>query len=93
MFDLLTQSQYIVAQNVIPDQYTWHILAAATNPVSDLQVNVVTMDSFYARYGAPRRSYCINEYINAGEDRVNSANVWHMVRSNLSLFRCQLLTY
>lgn len=72
--------QYIVAQNVVPDQYTWHILGPANDPVADLQNNVVTMDSFFARYGAPKRSYCINEYINSGEDRVNAANAWHMAR-------------
>lgn len=72
--------QYIVAQSVVPDQYTWHILGAATNPNADLQANVLTMNSFYTAYNAPRKPYCINEYINSGEDRTNSGNAWHIAR-------------
>jgi len=71
---------YIVANNVVPDQYTWHLLGSASNANVDLQANVVTMNNFYSQYNAPSRLYSINEYINAGEDRMNAANAWHMAR-------------
>ena len=72
--------QYIVAQSVPPNMYSWHILGAASNANADLQANVVTMNSFYSLYGAPKRAYTINEYINANEDRMNAANAWHIAR-------------
>lgn len=54
---------YIVANNVAPDQYAWHLLDSTTNPANDLKFSVATMDQFYASTGAPRKSYTVNEYI------------------------------
>ncbi|PGH17720.1 hypothetical protein AJ80_04728 [Polytolypa hystricis UAMH7299] len=71
---------FIVRDNVAPDQYTFHMLGDSTDRINDLETVVRTMDQFYSQTGAPRRSYSVNEYINAGDERQNSANAWHIAR-------------
>lgn len=54
---------YIVANNVAPDQYTWHLLDSTTNPSNDMKFSVATMEGFYSSARAPRKGYSVNEYI------------------------------
>lgn len=72
--------RYIVANNVVPDQYTLHILGPSDDPNNDMQWTSFAMDQFYRTTGAPRRPYSVNEYINSGDERQNAANAWHIAR-------------
>ncbi|KAI6777664.1 uncharacterized protein J7T54_002737 [Emericellopsis cladophorae] len=69
-----------VTQNVQADQYTIHLLGSTTDRFNDMQSVVSVMEQLYARTGAARKSYSVNEYINSGNERQNSANAWHIAR-------------
>ena len=71
---------FVAKNNVAPDEYTWHTLGSSTDPVNDVQNNVATMKSFYSSTGAPSKGYCVNEYINSGDERMNAANAWNIAR-------------
>lgn len=54
---------YIVANDVVPDQYTWHLLDYIDKETNDMRFSVKAMADFYTSTGAPSRPYCVNEYI------------------------------
>lgn len=72
--------QYIDDNDVVPDQYTFHILGPSDDYINDMQWSSYAMDYFFRETGAPRRSYSVNEYINSGDERQNAANAWHIAR-------------
>lgn len=72
--------RFIANNNVAPDQYTFHILGPSTDRLNDLEWTVQAMNDFYRSTGAPSRPFCVNEYINSGDERQNAANAWHIAR-------------
>ncbi|KAH8193549.1 hypothetical protein TruAng_012284 [Truncatella angustata] len=71
---------YVIEQDVIPDEYTFHLLRNIADVSNDLAYTQAAMNSYYKNVGVPVRPWCVNEYINANTERHNSATAWHMAR-------------
>lgn len=68
-----TYIQYVVSNNVIPEQYTWH------DEPGDPGTDIPNLNTLLAKYNAPSRQININEY--ATQSQQNSAgSAWFISR-------------
>lgn len=64
---------YIVANDTVPDWYTWHLEGITTQLDNDLFDNELELPPMLAAAGAPERQYCVNEYLNPDEEVPSAA--------------------
>ncbi|KAB8542082.1 hypothetical protein FH972_025545 [Carpinus fangiana] len=62
--------------NVIPDQYSWHIEGNINDPIDDLGTNNSTLTEMLCNYGLPARQANINEYATFAEQVASGAAWW-----------------
>jgi hypothetical protein len=68
--------QAVKTNNVVPDQYSYHLEGATTAEDNDLQTTNQTLGALLTQYGLPSRQININEYGNSGEQVPQGAAFW-----------------
>ena len=69
----------VASNNVIPDQYAYHLEYGLTNPNNDPQNSNATLNSLLSTYKLPQRQINVNEY-GVKEEQVPSGAAWWIAR-------------